>query len=51
MNLEKKGANNNIFKFKEMQQLRAQRNKKVSEKLNVFGIKKSVIDSSQIIGA
>ena len=31
--------------------MRAQRNRKVQDKLNVFGIKKSVIDSSQVVGA
>jgi hypothetical protein len=34
-----------------MSSLRALRNKKVVDKLNVFGIKKSVIDSSQVVGA
>jgi hypothetical protein len=46
MKLETKGANNSIFKFKEMQSLRAQRNKRVQERLEIFGIGKSVIDSS-----
>ena len=51
MKLETKGANNSIFKFKEMQSLRAQRNKRVQERLEIFGIGKSVIDSSQVVGA
>ena len=44
--LEERGAKNNIFKYKEMQKLRAVRNKRVQERLEIFGATKSVIDSS-----
>ena len=49
--LEDKGAGASIFKYKEMAKLRTQRNRRVQDKLNVYGIQKSVIDSSQVVGA
>jgi len=51
LRLEQKGMKNNIFKYKEMQQLRAKRSTKVQDKLEQFGPEKSIIDSSQVIGA
>ena len=48
MKLEKKGRKNNIYKYKEMQQLRAKRNKKYQSKLEEYGPSKSVLDSSTV---
>jgi hypothetical protein len=41
----------NVAAFKEMQTLRARRNKRVQDKLEEFGPTKSIIDSSQVAGA
>ena len=49
--LEEKGSKLNIAAYKEMQTLRAKRNKKVQDKLEEFGPAKSIIDSSQVAGA
>jgi hypothetical protein len=49
--LEEKGSKMNIASYKEMQTLRARRNTPVQNKLEEFGHTKSIIDSSQIVGA
>lgn len=49
--LEEKGAKMNIASYKEMQTLRARRNKRVQDKLEEFGPTRSIIDSSQVTGA
>lgn len=49
--LEEKGSKMNIAAYKEMQTLRARRNKRVQNKLEEFGPTKSIIDSSQVTGA
>ena len=46
LKLEHKGQQDNIFKYKEMSNLRAKRSIPVSEKLEEFGPEKSIIDSS-----
>ena len=49
--LEVRGQKNNIFKFKEMQELRTKHNKDVSKQLGLFGEDKSMVDSGQVVGA
>jgi len=41
----------NIAAYKEMLTLRARRKKKAHNKLDEFGPQKSIIDSSQLVGA